>query len=533
MKLVFPPYEIDLQLYELRCNGCKVTVEPKAFDLLVFLIANRERVVTRQELFDNLWPDRVASDASLDTCVRSARRAVGDSANTQLRIRTLVKRGYQFVAEIGLIDRNGRALPNPGKLLPAPSCEPGRDNNPVREEVPPPLPAKPSIVVLPFDDLTPNVGQSALAIGLRSDITTLLGRTRWLFVIARASAAQLINIDPMDAGAKVGVRYVLQCSIHSQPPRFRVRACLIDAVERTDVWSETFDRSNESIFAVQDEISEAIARHVAVEVEAAERQRALLKPIAHLDAWSAYHRGCWHLDRHTQDGYDRAEHFLSLAAKLDPYSARVLASLSYVHRQRVFLGLTADRAGGAARAFELARHALSLDMGEPQAHWVLGRAHMLKNEVESALVAFEAAARLNPSFAIGHYSVGFAKSMLGMPEASDEALTTARRLSPIDPLSYAMLATAALNAAASGDHDRAINLLDAALTRPNSHHHIHAFAALCNALAGRRAAAEHHLQHVRSARPSYSAQDLFNAYPFQSERQMALWRKAARLIGMR
>src|SRR5262249_39807558 len=155
---------------------------------------------------------------------------------------------------------------------------------------------------------------------------------------------------------------------------------LIDGVEGGEIWADYFDRSLDDIFAVQDEITDVIVGRVHSEVQLAERQRALLTPMTNLDAWSAYHRGCWHMDRHTPGDYERAEELFKLAGQLDPRSARVFAALPSVHRQRAFLELSSDRKGEIGRAAELAQHSLSLDPHDPQAHWAIGRALMLRRD---------------------------------------------------------------------------------------------------------------------------------------------------------
>jgi cytochrome c-type biogenesis protein CcmH/NrfG len=210
----------------------------------------------------------------------------------------------------------------------------------------------------------------------------------------------------------------------------------------------------------------------------------------------------------------------------------VLAGLSAVHRQRAFLNLTSNRDDEIRRAVDLAQHSLSLDPNEPQANWAVGRAHMLQNEVASALQAFERATRLNPSFAMSHYSVGFARSMIGASGPSSDALRRALRLSPVDPMRFAMLATDAFNAAFDAEYERAADLATLAAGQPNAHHHIVAVAALCNALAQRRSTAERYLKQLRALSPAYTLAYYLRAFPFQSEAHVALWRKGFETLGI-
>lgn len=530
MRLAFDRFELDLGARELRRDGVPVALEPKVFDLLVCLISKRERVVSKEELNEAVWHGRIVSDAALDTCIKAARRAIGDDGKAQQKIRTLPRRGFRFVATV--IERV------PSASMQSVAASIAGDASPVSgSEVPsdgPPLtlPDQPSIAVLPFENLSPQDDRFAFAEGLFRDITTRLGRARWLFVIARGSSSQFAVSRAQEAGARLAVRYIVQGSVQSRANRVRVNVALVDTVERVEVWAEIFDRSIDDVFAVQDEITDAIVLRVQSELELSERRRALLKPLASLTAWSAYHRACWHLDRHTPDDYDRAEQLFMHAARLDPGAARVFAGLSYVHRQRAFLELTSDRAGEVNQTYELAQRSLALDPNDAQAHWVMGRALMLRNDVRPALAEFEMATLLNPSFALGRYSVGLSSSMLGESEPSDAALAAAIRLSPIDPMRFAMIATQALNAAHEGDLDRSTALIQLAASQPNAHYHIVAIAALCNALTRQNSVAEHYRHRLGALSPGYKSANLFRAFPFQRKEQLALWRKGFQLLGV-
>ena len=526
MILSFETCEIDTASLELRRGGKRVAVEPKVFDLLMLLASNHERAVSREEMVQKIWMGRSVTDAALSTCIKAARRAVGDDGKQQRLILTLQRRGFRFVGAVtsnALPQRSGSGERNDLSTVDAHIDEvAGLDMR---------LPQQPSIAVLPFDVPVSANDYLSLGYGLARDITTRLGRGRWLFVIARQTASRIVLQDAGEVGAALGVRYILQGSVQALAKRVRVNVVLVDCVERAEVWAELFDRKLDDVFSIQEEISEAVVCRVQSEIELKERRRALLKPLASLDAWSAFHRACWHMDRHTMDDYAKAEGFFMRAAELDPASSRVFAGLSGVHRQRAFLETAIDRESEIDRALELARHGLSLDPNDPQAHWAVGRALMLRNEVEAALTEFETANRLNPSFALSQYSVGFGQAMTGRNMPSDDALMKARRLSPIDPMRFAMLATQAFNALMQGDQDRAAGLSHLAAAEPNAHYHIIAIAALCNALAGRNAASKY-LHRLRVARPQYRSQDYFRAFPFQREGQIAIWRKGFELLGL-
>jgi TolB-like protein len=527
MILSFEACEIDAASLELRRGGKRIAVEPKVFDLLLLLASNHQRAVSREEIIEKIWMGRSVSDAALSTCIKAARRAVGDDGKQQRLIRTLPRRGFRFAGAVSNDVSPVNAVPK--------VSQPGTNSDHSAEigHLDMNLPQQPSIAVMPFDVPAGAVDRMSLAYGLARDITTRLGRARWLFVIARETTYRIASDDARQIGTALGVRYVLRGSVQTAGRRVRINVALIDGNEREEVWAELFDRKVDDVFSIQDEIAEAIVCRVQSEIELKERRRALLRPLASLDAWSAFQRACWHMDRHTTADYALAEASFLRAAELDTGSARVFAGLSGVHRQRAFLGLGPDRDADIEKALEFARHSLSLDPNEPQARWAAGRALMLRNEVEAALAEFESANRLNPSFALSQYSVGFGQAMIGRNVDSDEALVRARRLSPIDPMRFAMLATQAFNALMLGDLDRAATLAQLAAVEPNAHYHIIAIAALCNALAGRSAVADKYRKRLLTAHPNYTSADYFRAFPFRRDEHLANWRKGFRMIGLR
>lgn len=535
---------VDTATLEVRRDGKPVAVEPKVFDLLVLLLSNGGRVVSRQEILDRLWSGRIVSDAALSTCIKSARRAVGDDGTSQRIIRTVRGRGVRAVVPVLVSEGPGEADVRPatagGRAGPdrAGPDQAGGDRRAALAALALKPPHPLSIAVLPFSAVGAADGSAdraqTVADGFVQDVITQLGRTRRLFVISRGTVFALRHqaMDPREIGRALGVRYVLSGSLQYDRRRIRVNVSLADPDQPFESWSERFDRRVDDMFAVQEELAELIVGRAQAEMDEVEKRKALMRPIADLDAWSAYYRASWHLDRHTAADYDQAEILLERAARLDPGAARIHAALSSVHRQRAFLDLGSDREGDVRRAIEFAQRSLAAEPRDPQAHWAYGRALMLRREVEAARQAFDTAANLNPSFAMGQYSLGFAESMLGKAEVSDNALARSRRLSPLDPMRFAMLATHAFNSALEDRLDRAVELARQAAAQPNAHCHIVAAAALCCALGSRPEIAGRYLASLREVRPDYRASDFFRAFPFQSRRQAGLFRRGFRLLGV-
>ncbi|MBN9267356.1 MAG: winged helix-turn-helix domain-containing protein [Hyphomicrobium sp.] len=556
MIYVIGPVSIDTQAYEVRRDGAPVGVEPQVFDLLVLLIENRDRIVTRDEIIERVWKGRIVSEAAISSRIKVARRVIGEDGTAQGLIKTIHRRGLRFVGEV-LIDTESRSAAADAETVPAPtighrlllgsdgaspsdltlttpSMETQLVNSDTASGLDLSLPNRPSLVVLPFAVLGGDEHGRVIADGLTLDIMTRLARTRWLFVISRGTAFMFRGTlqDTRSISQKLGVRYVVQGNVQFLGQRVRVNAALTDAISEREVWADHFDRGIDDIFAIQDDIANIIVGSVESEIEQSERQRALLKHPATLDAWSAYHRATWLMYQFTPGAYEEAERLFKLSAKLDPHAARVYAGLSFVHWQRAFLEISKDRESEVQRALEYAQQALSIDPREPQAHWALGRAYLLQRDFDLALEEIGLSIELSPSFALGHYSSAFAKLLSGDYAGSVGSVRTARRLSPYDIMSFAMIALEAFDAAVAGNNELAATLADRAARQPNAHYHILAIAAFCNSLAGRDAAARQYIDRLGKVHPGYRISDYFQAFPYREDTLKGRMRNELRRLGL-
>jgi tetratricopeptide (TPR) repeat protein len=284
------------------------------------------------------------------------------------------------------------------------------------------------------------------------------------------------------------------------------------------VWSEQFDRMRDDLFAVQNEIADAIAGEVETQIEFIERGRSLLKPSENLDAWEAYHRGCWHMYKFRPEHYEEAERYFLRSIELERTSPRPYSGLSFVHWQRAFLEIGKDRAGEIARATELAEQSIALDPRDPQGYHALGRARHLSGDTEAAERELQKAVDLNPSFALGHYSLAFALYFAGLNEESQRAVVRAQRLSPYDPMRFAMMSIKAMSLVSSGAAEEAASLMTQAVEESNAHYHILAIAANVFAAAGKADLAADYLSRLRAIRPGYDLDTYLRAFPiFRAE----------------
>jgi adenylate cyclase len=303
------------------------------------------------------------------------------------------------------------------------------------------LPEKPSIAVLPFDNMSGDPEQEYFADGISEDLITALSKIRWFFVIARNSTFTYKGqaVEVTQVARELGVRYVIEGSVRKAGNRVRITAQLIDATTARHVWAERYDRDLADIFELQDEMTQTIAGAVEPELSAAERERAARKPPESLDAWETYQRGLWHLWRFSKDDSAEAQRMLRRAQELDPGFATAFAFESYSHYLDAMLGFAEAPAESLAAALTAAKNALAVDDKDPVAYFALGRVYSMHGKHDASVAELETAISLNPSFAMAYHGLGSALMLSGRLEEAAEALDNAMRLSPRDPVSWGTL----------------------------------------------------------------------------------------------
>ncbi len=388
-----------------------------------------------------------------------------------------------------------------------------------------------SIAVMPFIEFDAAEMRGA-ARALAHDVITRLARLRSLFVIAQGTIFALHerHIGPEEAGRMLHVDYVVSGSLTRRGEHLVVAAELIETRSSRIVWSEILNRKPDDTLLMLDEIGNQIVASIASEVEAIERNRAILKPPNSLDAWEAHHRALWHMYRFNRSDNERAHHFFETAVRLDPTFARAWAGLSFTHFQNAFQGW-GEREPEIDRAFEAAGQSLMVDDRDPSAHWAMGRALWLRGRHDRSVVELEQAIDLSPNFAMGHYTLAFIHSQDGDPGAAIASSDYSRHLSPFDPLLFAMLGSRAMALVRLGRFEEAAQWAVKAAARPNAHQHIHAIAAYSLALAGRLDEARSYAVSTRKLAPEYGVTDFLSAFQFDPD-GVALFRKGARRIGM-
>ena len=429
----FASFEIDVARQELRRAGAVVHIEPQVFDLIVYLIQHRDRIVTKDELIDTIWQSRFVSEAALSSRISAARRALGDSGNDQSLIRTLRKRGFRFVGEI--VETSSAPTGMAGGQ-PATSHSTVNDNDApklVPNAEPLPLPDTPSIAVLPFQ----NMGQDPdhFADGLTEDIITGLSRQRWFSVIASTSSFIYKGqaVDVRNVAVRLGVRYVLEGSVRTAANRVRVTGQLIDATKGNHLWAEKYDRDLADVFALQDDIATRVIGSVGPQILVTEAARIQRKPPQSVDARDLVMRAVPHMWRLNEWEQVRAQEQLQHAITLNPDYAHAHALLGWVYLTMSDLDTRGPIGEFTNRALAAGTRALTLDNEDPWSYLVVGLGHARRGRCNLALSHLTKSVELSSGFALGHAGLGYGLAVGGQPERGLQSVEQAHRLSRRDP----------------------------------------------------------------------------------------------------
>ncbi|MFL5282649.1 MAG: tetratricopeptide repeat protein, partial [Rhodopila sp.] len=404
----------------------------------------------------------------------------------------------------------------------------------VPADIAPAAPRRASIAVMPFANHSVATGvRGGVADGLAVDVITRLAKLRSLFVIAQGSVFALHDrrIGPEDAGRMLNVDYIVGGSVRCQDKRLTVMVELTETRTARIIWAEAFDHRLDDAFLVLDVIGDRIVASVAGEIEANERNRAVLKPPNSLDAWEAHHRGLWHMYRFNKADNAQAQHFFDMAVRLDPTFSRAYAGLSFTHWQNAFQGWE-PRETEIDRAYETAGRSVMADDRDPAAHWAMGRALWMRGRHDQSIVELENAIDLSPNFALGHYMFALVHAQTGDPHVALASSERACQLSPFDPLLFGPLGARSMALVRIGCYEEAAQWGVRAAARPNAHAHIYAIAALSLALADRLEEARGQLAAVYRAAPQYRLDDFLVAMQFVPETAQR-FREGARRLGMR
>lgn len=394
------------------------------------------------------------------------------------------------------------------------------------------LPKKPSIAVLPFNNMSNDSEQAFFADGISEDIITELSKFRSFFVIARNSSFAFKDqqFTVRDVGLKLGVRYVVEGSVRRAGNRVRITAQLIDAIEDKHLWAERYDRDLEDIFAVQDEVTQAIVTAIEPQLATTEQQRARRKPTENLDAWECYQRGLWYMFGYANT--DQALHFFHRAIELDPEFGSAHAGVAYTYAIQILLGASRDKAEDVKRGMNAANTAISIDQADPFAHFAKGRISIFSGDHEKAVAEFERAISLNPNYALAHFGLAHGLWHAGRPTEALPHHDEAIRLSPHDPIQWAFLASKAIALVMAERYEEGVALSREA--QRNNDSHLFGYLAEVSGLGilGKEKESADALQRLRKVQPDISISFVEQSLPMAASKARDRFLQGLELAGM-
>ena len=412
----FKRFTLDTTRFALCLEGEPVAIEPLAFNLLAYLITHRNRVVSKEELFDALWCGKVVTDAALGARLKDARKAVQDSGSKQDTIKTLHRRGYQFVADVTAHARPS-SLETPGDLPSIPTSPDSQD--------------KPSIAVLPFKNLSNDPEQDYFSDGMTEDIITELSRFRTIFVAARKTSFLIKGkkLSAKEVGSILGVHYLVEGSIRRAGNRIRISAQLVQCESGNHIWAERYDKELDDIFDLQDEVTRSIVAVLPGRVEDDVIDRAQRKPTENRNAYELVMQAKAYRDLFCTEANIKLRECCEKALALDPYYARAYMYISDSCVVDIWWGVADE--DGYRLALEYARKAIALDPNDMFIQDHLGFAFLSQGMWEEAEAQFDKTLPKITNEAESMAWIGYAYLLLDHREKAREVVLEAMRRNPL------------------------------------------------------------------------------------------------------
>lgn len=498
MRYDFGEFTLDTALGQLSHAGEDVQVEPRAFALLCHLVANSDRLVTKDELIEAIWDGRIVTDAAISTLVKTVRRSVGDDGKSQRLIRTVHGRGFRFVGPL----RQGVPASTTRESLP-PAEESAFEG------------VRPSIAVLPFRAVGQMDGWAAIADAVPAELISSLSRLRWLRVVARGSTFRFR--DPLPdlsvIRSNLGAAYCLAGDVEVIGHRVSISVELSDTRDGRVIWCDTLSGGIDDVHQIRTDIVRLVCSGLELHINMHETERARLRPPESLDAWSLYHMGLHHMYRFTGKDNAIAADYFARATHLDPGFARAFAARSFTSFQAAFVSYSSDRTVEVENARRYAEKCLEIDPLDPFGNFNYGRSFWLHGDHDSGQTYLERAIGMSPSFAHGLYARSHAEMIAGRGASAVASADEAIALSPLDPFLYAMHQAKAMALLHLGDHDQACRHTDIGAREPGAHYIVTTIASAINKVAGRDAQARYWSDRTIARRKDASIAQFFSAIP--------------------
>jgi len=410
---------------ELRRGADLVTIEPQVLDLLHYLIRNRDRVASKDDLITHVWNGRIVSESTLTSRLTAARQAIGDSGEDQRLIRTIPRKGIRFVGEV----REGQNVPGAGttsatsaEVAPSPAALP--------------LSGRPSVAVFPFEAMAGDPELESFADGLTEDIITGLSRIRALWVIAPHTMITYKgrSIDVRVVGKELGVQYVISGSVRKAGGRIRMTAQLIETETGYHIWAAKIDRASAGLLELQDDLTQCVVASVQVQLIVSEGKAVAgnAKPATRVGDLLARSRE--RLYQATAGGLRDLISLTEKALALDPTNGEACRLYAAGMWHQAYRGFIPWDRTAADRVMLFAQRAVVAEDADEYSHWALALAHLMACQHDRAVVSLKRALDINPSFSLGYGTLG---TVLAWGGESDESIANnelALKINPSDPM---------------------------------------------------------------------------------------------------
>jgi TolB-like protein/DNA-binding winged helix-turn-helix (wHTH) protein/tetratricopeptide (TPR) repeat protein len=532
-------WRVDPSTCRLRRGEETVKLEPRVMQVLEHLARHFREVVSRADLETEVWRGRTVGYEAVSRTIAQLRKALGDDTRQPKYIETLSKKGYRLIAPVrrpnGLpasewpedvakprVTRRrnwvARTIVGAAVLLVAMLVVGGLLWYVAPQQAPADLQqlAKPlSVVVIPFNNLSADPGQSFIADGITDSLITELTKISGLFVIARHTAFQY-RAEPWtaaDLARDLEVRYVLHGSVQRHGFSLRVNARLTDAATEGEMWAESYDGSMHDIFALQDRIARSVVSTLPVSLTAEEDHVLSSRDTESFEAYEHFLRGRQRYYRFAREDNLAARSFYLKAIELDPTYARAHAMLALTYRQEFVNGWSDHHQKTLDAAMQLAEQAIALDAEIPEAYFVKGLVHRERKEFLDAILAAEKAIEIDPSYADGHIVAGSVLYLAGRAEEGLALVEKAMRLNPHYPHNYQLCQGQALYVL--GSYEDAADAFKAGIERYPQSERLHLWLAATYAQLGEAQHAKNEIDAVYALNPQFSPTFLEQAAAFR------------------
>jgi len=502
-ELAFSRFVLKVHERQLLDDGKPVTVGARAFDVLCALAVRAGELVSKSQLFEQVWPGLVVEENNLQVHVSTLRKLIGPDL-----IATVPGRGYRFTARVV-------------------------QTGPQPADVPPTTPiASRSIAVLPFANLSGDPDQAYFSDGLAEDIISKLSRSSWLYVIARNSsfAWRKQQDDTARICRELGARYLVTGSVRRSGNTVRITTELVEGQTRETLWSQRYDRAMDDLFEVQNEISTSIVSAVEPVYLRREEYLTTQSEPGGREHWELLMRARWHFWRSTRDHVEKSREYLAQALAIKPDDPPSLALLSFTHMSRVWAGWSTDLRQDILEANRLALRAVRQDDTDPFAHFTLGTALSFTGNIPQAIAELEYSLTLYPHSAAAAGELGRLLAFAGRTAEAVEYVLQAADASPHDPHLSLWIRTRALACFIDGDYAQASRYALEAVTKRPDWFFNHYLLAACLAGGGQLEQARRSVERAQAFGP-YPMAALRMGHPFVDEQHLERFTGCLRQAG--